>query len=145
MRDKTVCGVGTYTSRYSDYDGYWLFGFLVSDLAEVRINLLEAPSSESDIPAGTAARPAARKFADQTHKAGLVPTQIKEAWLTIRKLSTPVGGLVNGFCCTGHNVRFFVEAVVDGGRRYEREKVMFIAPHRADIESRSTRAAEPGI
>ncbi len=24
--------LGTYTSRYSDFHGYWLFGFLVKDL-----------------------------------------------------------------------------------------------------------------
>ena len=32
--------IGTYTSRYSDYDGYWLFGMVVRDVAELRIDLL---------------------------------------------------------------------------------------------------------
>ena len=32
--------LGTFTSRYSDYDGYWLFGFLVADLKDLRIDLL---------------------------------------------------------------------------------------------------------
>jgi hypothetical protein len=32
--------LGTYTSRYSDYDGYWLFGMLVRDVEELSIDLL---------------------------------------------------------------------------------------------------------
>ena len=32
--------LGTYMSRYSDYDGYWLFGFLIEDMGELEINIL---------------------------------------------------------------------------------------------------------
>ena len=32
--------LGTYISRYSDYDGYWLFGFLVKESPHLKINLL---------------------------------------------------------------------------------------------------------
>src|SRR5262249_55253236 len=63
---------GTYTSRYSDSDGYWLFGFLVADLGELRIDLLAPPASDSEGPLGVAVRSAAAKFADQMQKAGLV-------------------------------------------------------------------------
>src|SRR5262245_28787953 len=98
---KAVRGVlgnflGTYTSRYSDSDGYWLFGFLVADLGELRIDLLAPPASDSEGPLGLAVRSAAAKFADQMQKAGLVCPQIQEAWLTIRKLSGQTAGSVNG-------------------------------------------------
>jgi hypothetical protein len=32
--------LGTYTSRYSEIRGYWLFGFLVPDLGELHFDLL---------------------------------------------------------------------------------------------------------
>ena len=39
--------LGTFTSRYSDFDGYWVFGFLIESMDRVRIDLLsEAAKSE---------------------------------------------------------------------------------------------------
>ena len=32
--------LGTFTSRYSDFNGYWIFGFLVEKMDSVRIDLL---------------------------------------------------------------------------------------------------------
>ena len=135
--------LGTYTSRYSSYDGYWLFGFLVADLGELRIDLLGTPAGEADTPLGVAVRSATAKFADQVHKAGLVGPQIREGWLTIRKLPGPTTGSINGIPCDGHNVSFAVGAVMDGGRRYDREQVVFVAPHNAEVELRSARAESP--
>jgi len=134
--------LGTYTSRYSDYRGYWLFGFLVADLDELRIDLLASPAAEADSPLGVAVRSAAAKFANQVQKAGLVRPQIRDAWLTIRKLAGPATGSVNGVPCAGHNVSFSAGAVMDGGRRYEREQVLFVAPHNAEVELRSGRAGD---
>jgi hypothetical protein len=35
-----LCGfLGTYTSRYSDFDGYWIFGFLVAQVVDVKFDL----------------------------------------------------------------------------------------------------------
>ena len=77
MTRRAILGVlgnflGTYTSRYSDYEGYWLFGFLVTDIGELRIDLLAPSAGESDAPLGVAVRSAAAQFADQVQKAGLV-------------------------------------------------------------------------
>ncbi|MEX1097118.1 MAG: hypothetical protein WED34_13805 [Planctomycetales bacterium] len=136
--------LGTYTSRYSDLEGYWLFGYLVADLGELRIDLLAPPAGESGSPLGVAVRSATAKFADQLQKAGLERSPIREAWLTIRKLPGPAAGSVNGVRCAGHNVNFSAGAAMEGGRRYERERVVFVAPHNAEVELRSARAAEPG-
>ncbi len=57
--------LGTYTSRYSDFDGYWLFGFLVSDLGEFRIDLLAPNPGEPNTPLAVAVQLAAAKFDDQ--------------------------------------------------------------------------------
>ncbi|MCL4205293.1 MAG: hypothetical protein KJ000_22650 [Pirellulaceae bacterium] len=129
----------TYTSRYTEYDGYWLFGFIVTELAELRIELLTPTSDASDAPLETAVRSAVAKFADQAQKAGLVRPQVRDAWLTIRKLPGPAKGSINGVPCAGHNVSFSAGAVMDGGRRYEREQVVFVAPHNPNVELRSAR------
>src|SRR4051794_17775759 len=86
--------LSTYVSRYSDYDGYWLFGFLVSDLGELRIDLLVPIVGDPDTPLGAAIRSAAAKFADQAGKAGLTRSQVRDAWLAILRLPGPVGGSV---------------------------------------------------
>lgn len=39
--------LGTYTSRYSEHDGYWLFGLVVAELGELEVNLLADPDDGS--------------------------------------------------------------------------------------------------
>jgi hypothetical protein len=60
---KSVLGnfLGTYVSRYSDYDGYLLFGFLVGDLVELRINLFGQSGSDPNTPVGVAVLSAVAK------------------------------------------------------------------------------------
>ena len=65
----------TFTSRYSDFEGYWVFGFLVADMDTVAINLLDASTeSADDKPLTFAKRLAVQRFAEQIAKAGL-PTR----------------------------------------------------------------------
>jgi len=133
--------LGTYVSRYSEYDGYLLFGFLVADLAELRFNLLRATHDESKTPVGVAATLAAAKFDDQRQKAGLMRPHVSDAWITIRRLpQTPVG-VVSGQPCAGFTVSFLAEAKMDNGRRYHCERVAFVAPHSREIERQSARRA----
>jgi hypothetical protein len=138
---KSVLGnfLGTYVSRYSDYHGYLLFGFLVADLGEMRINLVGEDKCDPDTPVGVAIQSAVIKFEAQRAKAGLAGTQLHEAWLTIRRLPDSVRGFVNGHLCAGFHVSFLAEAVMDNGRRHQRERVVFLAPHNPGVEFRSTR------
>ena len=131
--------LGTYTSRYSDYEGYWLFGFLVRDLCELKINLWEPTTIETLSPLTMAKQSAQVKFKDQLRTAGLDQSQVRDAWLTIRTRPDPVEGLVNGIRCTGHDVGFLAVVVMDDGRQYEREEVIFVAEHNAWNEIRSGR------
>ena len=145
---RTIRGVlgnflGTYTSRYADYDGYWLFGYLIVDFDELRIDLMKATSEEARSPVEVAIHSAVTKFEDQVRKAGLVRSQIREAQLAIRKLAGSVVGSVNGHRCTGCNVSFSALAVMEANRRVERETIVFVAPHNAEVELRSGRAASP--
>lgn len=128
--------LGTYVSRYSDFEGYWLFGYLISGLTELRINLLAADVGEEGTPLALAQRSAAGKFDDQMRKAGLVRAQIPEASLDLRRLPDSVEGCVNGHICIGHRLLFRAMAVMDNGRRYERELSVFVAPHDPKFELR---------
>jgi len=101
--------LGTYTSRYSDFQGYWLFGFLVASLDELRINLLDPPASPSEPAFGVAMRLAVEKFQDQVRKAGLARHRVQSAWLTLRRSPGTVRGTVNSHAGLGYRVEFVAE------------------------------------
>jgi hypothetical protein len=78
--------LGTYTSRYSDLGGYWLFGFLIENITHISIDLLD----QSIVDAGTnpltfARKLAVTKFSEQVAKSGLPNSVIREAHLEISK------------------------------------------------------------
>jgi hypothetical protein len=131
--------LGTYTSRHSDYRGYWLFGFLVNNFDELRMDLLSPVVNQSDDPEQAATALAAAKFADQLAKAGLTRSQVRDAWLTIRRIPDLVTRVVSGRPRLGHNVSFAAEATA-AGKQYRRERVVFVAAHDPRLELPSTRA-----
>ena len=133
--------LGTYTSRYSDYRGYWLFGFLVGDLESLTIDLLDDAHPTSESSEGTAIQLAAERFTDQVHKADLAMSQIREAHLLIDRLSGERRGQVNGHDCIGWIVRFRATATSVTGKEFERVEEAFIARHDANVERRSGRVA----
>jgi hypothetical protein len=123
--------LGTYTSRYTDYEGYWLFGLLVSDLCELEFDVL-AGGGGPDSPFGVAERVACLKFADQMRKAGLDRSQVRRAWLRMERLRGPVTQYFH-FAAqrgrAGYGVGFRAGSETDDGRVYERGRVVFVAPH----------------
>jgi len=132
--------LGTYTSRYSDYDGYWLFGMLVDRAESFDIDLLHPAESGSEpTAAACAGRLAALKFAEQRERAGIPESWIREARLGITRSSETTPEVVNGRRCQGHDVRFAVTAVSDHGKAYKRAMSIFVAPHDPRHECRSTR------
>jgi hypothetical protein len=131
--------LGTYTSRYSEYNGYWLFGFLVGDLEDVQFDLLTEVAS-CDGVVEVARNLAVGRFAEQLCKAGLDPSLVREVSLQIERLDGQVKGRVNGNECGGFKIRFRASAGTDTGKLFECERVLFVAPHNADIELRSARA-----
>jgi hypothetical protein len=130
--------LGTYTSRYSDYEGFWLMGFLVADFGELEFDLL-ARGGDLNTPLAAAKQLAATKFADQVRKGCLEPARIREARLSIIKRPDLKTGSVNGHPCVGHDVYFRANAVMDNSKRYEKERVLFVAPHDPRVELRSSR------
>ncbi len=134
--------VETYTSRYSDFEGYWLFGFIVDGLQELSIDLLYPVF---DYPAATpeyvAIYLAAARFRDQIEKTGLSISCIREARLLITKSPESKTGLVNGHPCLGHNVDFLATAISNHDKKFEYIKTLFVAPHNSNVEIQSTRGS----
>lgn len=131
-------------SRYSDYDGYCLFGMFVSDLDELKINLLARENIAGESKPMTIARQlAVTKFNEQANKVGLAVSQVREAHLTIKKLPALKKGVVNERVTDGYEVQFLAAAVLDNGKTFETKTGEFVAPHNPEVERQSTRALTP--
>jgi hypothetical protein len=136
--------IGTYTSRYSDYEGYWIFGLLTKDVEQLTIDLLNSETNNSGSkPLVFAVELAKRKFSEQITKNGFSISRLREAHLQIKKLPQPKSGFVNGRASVGNDFRFTAKVVSDYGKTYETEMLMFVAPHNPSVESQSTRALNP--
>jgi hypothetical protein len=131
--------LNSFTSRYSDYDGYWIFGIIGYESEKSHVDLLN-PALMGQSPAFVAASLfAAHSFREQMAKENLYMSYVREARLEITKLPEPRRGFVNGQSSTGHNFKFFVSVLSDYGTKYEHLLYVFVAPHDPKVESRSTR------
>jgi hypothetical protein len=129
--------LGTYMSRYTDYRGYWLFGFLVSEQFQSEFDLLDRRTEDMVAPLAAAKQLAAMRFEDQARKAGLDVSQVREAWLRISSSPDTARASVNGHPGPVFNLSFRVWAVMDNQRRYEFERAEFVAPHDPRVERRA--------
>lgn len=133
--------LGTFTSRHSDFDGYWVFGYLVDGLDWVRIDLLDISSGSAEAtPSGFTRRLATQKFAEQIAKAGLPKTWFREARLEMSRPTETRLGVVNGRTTPGYDVKCHALAVTDLGQTYDAALSIFVAAHDPKIELRSARA-----
>jgi hypothetical protein len=132
--------IGTYTSRYTEYDGYWLFGMVIPHLKVLNIDLLCPSIDTTAPPAVTAAiKIAAHKFQEQMKKASLNLSYVREARLEMTSSRDLVRGTINGHMSTGHIVRFVAKVVSDDGKTYEYRTSEFVAPHNSAVERRTGR------
>jgi hypothetical protein len=136
--------LGTLTSRYSDFDGYWVLGLIVEDLGETTIDLL----ARLDVDAGATplaafVRRARDKFREQITKQRIPASFVRSASLEITKPATRTEGYVNGHVTAGYEVTFSVRVESDLHARYARTAAVFVAPHDARIETRSVRREPP--
>src|SRR2546423_1796918 len=76
--------LGTYTSRYSEFEGYWLFGFIVAKLTKLEWNLLAPGNATGDKVIEAAQRLAVERFSDQATRAG-VSGRLSRATLLLEK------------------------------------------------------------
>lgn len=128
--------LGTYTSRSTAYDGYWLFGFLVGDLSVIEMDLLAPADATGSAPARVARALAVAKFAEQLAKAGLARDHVRAARLVIERLA-PTTSLVEFQERSGFQIRFRATVTADTGLEFAEERIVFVAPHDARLERRS--------
>ena len=136
-----LCGLlDTYCSRYSDYDGYWMFGLLVGEAELFRFDLIRVGTdTDADTVVVAALRLARLKFQEQLQRAQIPIEYASEATLSIQKVGGPRVGPVNGHISQGHQLSLVADAVSDLGKKYRAERFLFVAPHDPRVESRSTR------
>ena len=132
--------LGTFTSRYSDYDGYWVFGSITDEMTNLTINLLEVEdaSTENDVVLFVA-QLARRKFREQMDKMHVPISFVHGAKMSISRSDAPARGFVAGHLCKGHIYIFSVQVISDLGRPFQATTQMFVAPHSRLLEHRSTR------
>jgi hypothetical protein len=129
----------TFTSRYSDYDGYWIFGLLVREGDEVSLNLLHTNSNfEESVIISAATGIARAKFNEIRQKFHIPAEFVSEGRVLVSKLEPATLGLVNGRTSKGHLYSVCAEATSDLGKKYTARKTIFIAPHDPAVEHRST-------
>ena len=127
--------LGTFTSRYSECDGYWLLGFLVGR-EPLLIDLLHQstiPAMSGD-PVDVARAVAFERFKVQLSKARIERDEVQSATLRIETLGG-VHGLVAGRA--GRRMRFRTAVIVKGGRSVERAVDVGVAVHDPKFERQS--------
>lgn len=129
----------TYVSRYSSYDGYWLFGFLIGQLEHLEFDLL-APLGASDTPIEAAQLRARQVFREQLAKAGLGIERVRRAVLTLRRGQ---GADVVGeqFFTRGWELHASLQAEAVTGRVFHAEQLVRVAVHDPRVERRGAGAA----
>jgi hypothetical protein len=132
--------LGTLTSRYSDFDGYWVLGLIVEDLSEMAVDLLADASSDSEhAPLAKFIRLARDRFREQVGKQRIPGSFVRSAVLEIRKPASRTDGCVNGHVTAGYEIAFSARVESDLGRNYVATKSVFVARHDASVEGRSDR------
>jgi len=129
--------LGTYASRNSDYQGYWLFGLLLPVLESWEINLLvgqvpvEAPGVEE-----YAARLARCRFGEQLAKAHMPRTFVARATRLVTKCAGKRTTLSGSWSRDGHDIQLAVRVGMDTGRAFEAGQTIFVASHDPRLERR---------
>jgi hypothetical protein len=122
--------LGTYTSLSSRYQGFWLFGFLVEEIDQIRIGLLEPNAPGSSFKSVERAEELAiHSFTEQLEVAGVPKSFIQTAHIDIQKSSVTQMYEIDRRLIPGSVVTFSVEAISDLGKSYTYETCLFVAPH----------------
>lgn len=122
-----LCGfLGTFTSRYSDYRGYWVHGQFLPGMPEWTVDLLDSEPS-GDGPQSSAERLAIRRFEEQVLKAGLSLDVVRSARLHVTRDARP------------HTWRFHAGVTMRSGHAVEREQTLIVREHHPGREIRRAR------
>jgi hypothetical protein len=131
--------LGKFTSRYREFEGYWLFGFLVVEHESFEIDLIKSTHDLTVTPLATVTQLARSAFEDQIRKAKLLPNQVSEAKGVFVKHPDQCEGWVNTHRKKGFNVTIRAEAMSNRQKCFAKVVKLFIAPHDPLSEYQSQR------
>ena len=147
MKHKVLLGamsgfLGAYTSRYSDSDGYWIFGFLVETAERLEIDLLN-PTLNRTLSAreSEAADIACRKFREQVEKHRYELSRIRRAKLMIARLPGEKRLQAQKHSLPGYDLEFTVAVTSERGKTFKAKEIVFVAPHDPRAERQSARGS----
>jgi hypothetical protein len=130
--------LGTIISRYSNYDGYWIYGFLIKQHESIEINLLDSIDNyPGRNPLKYFTRISINKFHTQVIKNQINEKDIQEAKLTVRNTNITSWGFVNRERSIGFDVVVEIVIVKSNGRKIVEKKNIFVAPHNPSKELRN--------
>jgi len=138
--------LGKYSSRYTAYRGYWLFGFLADGRVPLEIDLLGGVGAGwtfDDSPAEAARLRAVDAFRDQCGKLYIPDKAVADARLSITVAPDVIDGLAGGSRRSGRLMTLAVTVVADTGRTFAGAHTMFVAPHDPVFESASAGPTDP--
>lgn len=127
--------LSTFTSRYSDLDGYWIFGKMFSSLTQREIDLVATASSDSDALVDLARQ----RFREQVTKHGLTLSVVRSARLEITKEPEVTRDLASRYFVDGSYVNLRARVVSDLNAEYVADARIFVSPHDPSREQRGAR------
>lgn len=131
--------LSSYLSRYSQFRGYWLFGFLVPGLRALEVDLLGAPSA-GDMPSDHASRRAQAVFREQLAKAGYPRARIARGVLVLDQ-GEPMHVVHEFRRGEGWRVVARVSVTTVAGRSFGAQQSVGVCSHDPLRESQSAGAA----
>ncbi len=130
--------LSTYASRNSDYDGYWLFGFIIAELPEMHIDLFVKPEDNPPtVPLDAGVWMAKQQFWRQIRSAQVSFNQIREAKLWVTRQPEPPPRIYGRD--DSHEFILHARVTTDRDVSIEEKITITVAPHDAQREIRSTR------
>lgn len=130
--------LGRFTSRYMQWDGYWLFGFLPRSVGRVDWDLLGEPPWPVE-PLGYAQALAITEFRDRIAAVDAADL-VTDAWLTVQRQPATTVVEINGHRREADVVLLTARVRCANGRAFSRTAEIAVAPHDPSIELRSAHA-----
>ncbi len=128
--------LSTFTSRYRDRDGWWLFGLAESSLDGITIDLLaDAPGPDS--AREQVVHDAIHQFRDQLQKQRVPLSLLVEATLQCRR-GDKDRRIAGEYVREGHDFIVIVYIKTTTGNEITRSKQLFVSPHDPHLEHRTT-------
>ena len=124
----------TYISRYTDLNGYWLFGQLLVEASNTQLPII---SGEAQLPVLPISRHATilgrKKLFEQLDKHHIPREFVKEADLRFEKKEESYGWIEHRRV-RGYLVVLTANAISDLGKKYTCHARIFVSPHDPEVE-----------